>query len=64
MRWRGEKGRLGNAEWLRCLGGLVLSCIVLDNRGGWEEAGEAESAASTDDEKNRVRAQRWACVEK
>lgn len=63
MRWR-EKGRLGNAEWLRCLG--VLSCIVgivLDGGGGWEEAseaGEAENAASTDDEKNRVRAQRWA----
>lgn len=47
--------------------GLVVSCIVLDDEGGWEdasEAGEAENAALTDDEKNRVRAQRWACVEK
>lgn len=27
MRWREGKGRLGNAEWLRCLG--VWSCLVL-----------------------------------
>lgn len=67
MRWREEEGRLGNAEWLRDVGGLFLSCSVLDDGRGWEEAseaGEAERAASTDDEKNRVRAQRWACVEK
>lgn len=54
MRWREEEGRLGNAEWLRGVGGPVLSCMVLDDGGGWEEtseAGEAERAASTDDEK-------------
>lgn len=39
MRWRGEEGRLGNAEWLRCVGGLVLYCI-----GRWRRVGRGKQS--------------------
>lgn len=48
MRWR-EEGKLGNAEWLRCLGGLV--CLVLY----WmmEEGGKRQAKLARQKEQRR-----------